>query len=622
MPHHAVLKEIAAASTRPRRPTSKASSSSTVVTYSTPRQTKYPQWTRLPYLILLEIFRYASTDYPTHLSAPTNIDHAWLYTTALTCKSFSEPALNLLYESPPVTPLFRYRKFTDTLAANPELGKKIRRIVAPSAEVLETRLVKLELENLIRLTPNIRDINISTQPWGVLTYFTPSGRTPDLPPGVLTAMKEMDVELKSWTWNGGLCWLIASHYDPRHETPKKMPRDMRGFGWMDVVHGELNSFKTLTTLTLEAFDTPSRAEWIEAGEDGELLGGEPEMLDVATIAGAIGRLKYLKDLRLKDCNFVTGYFLRQIAGVHHLKRLVLEDLNTCSGNDLAQFLRMGGKHLEELEVVHCQRVMEFLSVLETATPNLKSLLFEDVPGVLSDAALDLLEIPTPAWPATLESLVMRSLGNWRAVDCDRFLRSLVNTAHEGGFKSLREVDVWCILPELGWRDRATSRRYWGDEFAKAFLDRRCNAWKEFVQKKKSEGEEVKDDKDVSLGLCQKVMFRLDDSRPSGTQLNEADFLDLVNPQSRGTTRSRPAKRQAPKASSSSRRSKVASKSKVTKKTGKTASPAKRKRGGTESFIVGRKRPRYNSEEDEDFKVDELAYEDEDGNDSSWSYDED
>ncbi|KAK6534357.1 hypothetical protein TWF281_005680 [Arthrobotrys megalospora] len=598
-----------APSKRARKPT--ASSSSTKA-FTTPRQAKYPPWNSLPYIVLVPILRFAATNTQNN-SQP--IDHAWLANAARTCKAFLGPATDLLYHTPPMTPISRLRKFFDVLKANPFLAHKVRRIESHSAEICDTKLLRFGLQNIVQLSSNATEVCVSSGPWSPELLYA-SGRKPDMDPSVLTALKDNDIRLQNWTWDGELCWAIAAEYDNREGSPKKVARNQRGFGWLDAVHKDVEPFKSLKALTMTGFDTPKPLEYYRSEEEE----GEVEV-QIATIAGALGRLNYLKDLTLKDCTFVNAYFLSQLAGVHELKRLVLEDLKGINTADLQTFLQTSGKHIEELEIIHCPSVYAgFLSILDTATPNLKRLLYEDVPGILSHAELELLDIPMPRWPQTLESLIMRGLGNWTAADCERVLEGMADTARNGGFMSLREIDIWCILPELSWRDRAASRRKWGDEFAMAFLDRRGNAWKEFVAKKKSEGQKVKWDPDVTVGLCERVLFRLDDSRPTGNQLNEADFLDL--PENHRPTKRSPKKATAPKRASPKKKGKQAVALKELSPHSAKANPKKRKRTQkSQSFVVGSKRARYNSDEDEDFKVDQLAYEDEDGDDSSWSVDD-
>ncbi|KAK6340988.1 hypothetical protein TWF696_009300 [Orbilia brochopaga] len=615
-------------STRTRRSAAgKPSSSSAVVSYSTPRQSKYPAWKELPYLILLEIFRYAATK-PLDNGNPLN--HAWILGAAVTCKAFNEPAINLLYSSPPTIPYTRLRKLYEAIKNNPALGTKVHTIESLTTDILDPKIARFEFDSLLRFTPNIRDVCIGGLASRVDTMFQPTTKRISMSPAVLTTLEEMNVSLRSWTWDGYLCWGIAAQYDPRPDAPK-MSKEKRGFGWLDAVHSDLAVFKSLRKLTLTIFDFPLAWE-PEPGSDSGGERSEDEVrssaqTDIATIAGAIGRLKYLTDLTFFECAFVNGYFLSQIAGMQ-LKRLALEAIFACDTGDLQTFLRAGGKSLQELEIKSCGYIrVGFMSVLETATPNLKRLLFEDIPGLVDDQALEVLDIPMPQWPATLESLVMRSLGNWKVLDCEVFLRSLVDTARQGGFMSLREIDVWCILPKLGWRDRAESRKRWGDEFMMAFQDRREDAWKEFLRKKESEGEAIKEDPHAVQGLCQKVLFRLDDSRPTGNQLREEDFLDLEGRGSNGRT---PKKASRPAARKSSN-TKAKGKGKATASTSKKPSPKKKRSASSgqkrtrastsQSFVVGRKRPRYNSEDDEDFKVDQLAYDDEDGNDSSWSVDD-
>ncbi|KAK6361704.1 hypothetical protein TWF730_005418 [Orbilia blumenaviensis] len=592
---------------RARKPTNIDSNFSTK-TFATPRQAKYPPWANLPYLVLVPILKFAATNTQNN-SQP--IDHAWLANAARTCKSFLGPANDLLYHTPPMTPISRLRKFFDVLKANPVLARKVRRIESHSGEICDSKLLKFGLQDIVQLSSFVNEVCVSSGPWSPELLYA-SGRKPDMDPSVLTALTEHNVRLQNWTWDGELCWAIAAQYDTREESSKKMTRIQRGFGWLHTVHKDAEPFKSLKALTMTGFDTPRPLEHYRNEEDEAEVG-----VQIATIAGSLGDLKYLKDLTLKDCTFVNAYFLSQLAGVHELKRLALEDLKGINTTDLQSFLQISGKHIEELEVIHCPGIYAgFLSILDTATPNLKRLLYEDVPGILTHHELELLDIPMPRWPPTLESLIMRGLGNWTAADCERVLEGMADTSRNGGFMALREIDIWCILPELGWRDRAASRRKWGDEFAMSFLDRRGDAWKEFVAKKKSEGQKIKWDPSVTVGLCERVLFRLDDSRPTGNQLNEADFLDMS--ESRPARRS-PKKTAAPKKVSPKKKGKQA----VTKAPSPAKpSPKKRKRASkSQSFVVGSKRPRYDSDEDSDFKVDKLAYEDEDGEDSSWSVDE-
>ncbi|KAF3921396.1 hypothetical protein ABW21_db0200366 [Orbilia brochopaga] len=616
-------------STRARRSAAGKPSSSAIVSYSTPRQSKYPAWRELPYLILLEIFRYAATK---PLDQTNHLDHAWILGAAVTCKAFYEPAINLLYRSPPTTPYTRLRKVHEAISNNLALGAKIHTIESESTDILDAKQARFEFDNMLRMMPNIRDICIAGLSSKPLTLFAVPVKLVDMPPTILITLEEMNVSLRSWTWDGNICWSIAAQYDPRLDATKVM-KEKRGFGWLDAVHGDLNAFKTLRRLTMTSFKLPNDSHPARKIKEEDDVRENRTQRDIATVSGAIGRLKYLTDLALKDCAFVDGYFLSQISGMQ-LRRFSLDDIITCDTGDLQAFLQTSGKNLRELEVKSCMNIrLGFMSVLESATPNLKRLLFEDVPGMVDYQDLEHLEIPMPQWPATLESLVMRSLGNWKVLDCEVFLRSLVDTAREGGFMSLREIDVWCILPRLGWRDRAESRKRWGDEFMIAFQDRREDAWKEFLRKKKSEGEAIKQDRHAVKGLCQKVLFRLDDSRPTGNQLREEDFLDIDQRKSGGSssrgTRATPKKTSRATTSSSSSKTKAKGKGKATAAASKksppkkTASPGqKRKRASaSQSFVVGRKRPRYNSEDDEDFEADQLAYDDEDGDDSSWSNDD-
>ncbi|KAJ6262228.1 hypothetical protein Dda_3033 [Drechslerella dactyloides] len=597
-----------------RRQASGKPSSSAVVKYSTPRQAKYPRWTELPYYILVDIFRYAATIPPNNGSS---LDHAWILGLAVTCKAFHEPAIDLLYTAP-ATNMVAIRRLLETISQNPALGGKVRELESPFTYIVEPKISKFKLDQLLEYTPNIRHINIGGgfKRENASVPRTFPKQTDNRLPEVLATMEEKNISLRSWTWDRGFCKPLAAKFDPLPTPPKgKAARRNCNFRWLDIAHSDLAAFKRLRELTMTGFTCvcslePGSCDQVfhkQKGFEDRLL------LESVTIAGAIGKLKYLTDLNFQDCNFITGDFMNLIADMQ-LRRLSIDGSNSCSTDALRAFLLAGGKNLQELEIIHCPNVrLDFLSVLEMATPNLKSLVFEDVPGSVDDEDLEVMESPMPQWPATLQSILMRSLGNWTPVNCEVFLRSLVDAAREGSFTSLREIDVWCILPKLGWRDRAESRKRWGDEFMIAFQDRRSEAWKAFVRKKKSEGEAIKKGDFAVPAFCQKVLYRLDDSRPTGNQLREEDFLDAL-----GESRKPPKKKSKAKAKDTA----SASTSKKTlPKNGTSSEQKKKRKSDSHSFVVGRKRPRYNSEDDEDFEADQLAYEDEDGDDSSWSNNE-
>lgn len=66
-----------------------------------------PPWQTLPYQILLQIFYYASYPLVDERTFNQTANWHWLVQTSKLCRSFSEPALTVLYRSPCLTPMDR-----------------------------------------------------------------------------------------------------------------------------------------------------------------------------------------------------------------------------------------------------------------------------------------------------------------------------------------------------------------------------------------------------------------------------------------------------------------------------------------------------------------------------------
>jgi hypothetical protein len=66
-----------------------------------------PPWQTLPYQILLQIFYYASFPLVDERTFNQTANWSWLFQTSKLCRSFTEPALTVLYRSPCLTPMDR-----------------------------------------------------------------------------------------------------------------------------------------------------------------------------------------------------------------------------------------------------------------------------------------------------------------------------------------------------------------------------------------------------------------------------------------------------------------------------------------------------------------------------------
>jgi len=76
-----------------------------------------PPWMTLPYHILLQIFQYASYPlYDEYFRPMPSAD--WLLGTSRLCHSFAEPALTILYRSPPLVPMEHAHRLLQLLMAD------------------------------------------------------------------------------------------------------------------------------------------------------------------------------------------------------------------------------------------------------------------------------------------------------------------------------------------------------------------------------------------------------------------------------------------------------------------------------------------------------------------------
>ncbi|MDI1489166.1 MAG: hypothetical protein OHK93_008444 [Ramalina farinacea] len=136
-------------------------------------------WHTLPYHILELIFDYAS--YPLireNFFPNPSVD--WLCKLARLCKGFTEPALSVLYASPPLYPPARVRSLIKTLEITTPYTNyrgKIRRIDVEAIYVLSRKsggLPPLDISDLLSKTPQVRGIGLhmlsTSDRWGMSTH--------------------------------------------------------------------------------------------------------------------------------------------------------------------------------------------------------------------------------------------------------------------------------------------------------------------------------------------------------------------------------------------------------------------------------------------------------------------
>lgn len=171
-----------------------------------------PPWQTLPYHVLFEIFCYAS--YP-FIDERTGLRHSsvqWLVNVALLCRAFHEPALAALYYSPPLVPankchgllnlLFQPQDSTSTNYAN-----KIKELHVDAEALLLYKngpaLGYFDLSRLIERTPQVKKIRLYHREdffVGIPPEQLPLSKW-HYPKELFTSITERGLVLRSWDWN-------------------------------------------------------------------------------------------------------------------------------------------------------------------------------------------------------------------------------------------------------------------------------------------------------------------------------------------------------------------------------------------------------------------------------------
>ncbi|KAF1961269.1 hypothetical protein CC80DRAFT_436941 [Byssothecium circinans] len=413
-----------------------------------------PNWSSLPYHVLLQIFVYAS--HPLHDENMTQTSSiSWLVKVARTCSAFTKPALTALYRTPPIYAVKQHgRDLVQHLINPPADAVACYQVMVKRLELDATKMASstdplndaADLSALIAALTTVREIDI----------FDPVDRPPYrprlkrmrrwfYPDELFTALEQGTLRLKSWRWNG---IFFATTQGPL---------------WMKEVH-EAEAFQSLRELTLTKFDHDSkRKPEDDTPTTEELLGS------------ALGVLPNLKSLAFESCKVVNERLLPLLPSA--LTSLEITNCINVFSADLRAFLVDRGQHLEELVLNHNQCLdISFLVDLKQTCPRLEvlrmdlnyysSLAMSSDNEPLYDWLLGLDEIPT--WPSTLRIIDMEYLRHWSSDAATNFFASLVDSAEE--LPCLRELRISAMV-NLGWRQRADYRRRWASRFEHVFASR-------------------------------------------------------------------------------------------------------------------------------------------------------
>lgn len=412
-----------------------------------------PPWHTLPYQILFQIFQYASDPLYNDCYQP-NPTVAWLLQAALTCQSFTEPALSALYYSPPLTSPAQMKALVAHLGVqNPESVINYQsKINCIDVEALFTLTVKHNgqypdyLADLVRLTPQLKFLGIHLlrdKPCGrrLGSQCFGTGRTV-YRESLFTALEETKISLLCWKWN--FCFNCRRALAHPHSFPWRSLKELhRG-----------SPFVTLRSLRIAWYDVSM-------------------CIDEVLLAGAISALPNLKHLSFEVADLGNGDLLPKLP--RSLESLHISECACLTSDMLYSFLLTHGGNLRELVLDYNQSLsLSFLVILAVACPQLRclkmDLTFHSSFTTFSDSnpnfetLLSHNQIPT--WPRTLQSLELLHLRKWDATSAENLFASLISSAIE--LPDLRRLILKASI-EIGWRDRAVFRDRWIGTMQKVFL---------------------------------------------------------------------------------------------------------------------------------------------------------
>ena len=410
-------------------------------------------WHTLPYHILELIFDYASHPLIREDFSP-NQSVNWLFKLARLCKGFAEPALSVLYASPPLYPPARVRSIIKTLEISTPYANyrgKVRRIDVEAIQVLSRKsggLPPLDISDLLSKTPQVRGIGLYmhsiSDRWRMGVHHVARNIYGH---SFFQTLEQTGIRLLDWTWNANLCSGPNHHLQlERHTDPV---------------------FQSLRSLTLNNVAASRR----DFQEDGTITRPFQFMFAIY-----LERLPNLQRLILKNSELVDDGFL-----IHLPASLQSLEISNCpvESIDVTKYIQAKGQNLRSLILDHNQHLdLSFLHTLSTSCPILEVLKMDliyysplQVVAVIEPQYEQLLSASEmPTWPSTLRSIELYHLRRWTTAVAKDFFQGLVDAAPR--LHDLRQLKIKASLDESGWRDRVAFRDFWIQRMSDVF--QRCS----------------------------------------------------------------------------------------------------------------------------------------------------
>jgi hypothetical protein len=517
-----------------------------------PSDGKIPNWSALPYHVLLSVFQLAYNTFR-HDERGSQTSINWILRAARTCRAFAEPALTAFYRAPSIPSNAHAHLFMDLISKPKEeltfdYSMKVRQLdidIAVLAYSVPGR-GRPDIAQLIARLPKLKSIQLYNEIDERPIYLPLLNSHPnwEYPPNLFDSLQQNNIRLDGWRWH--------SHLAPSYLNTSNA-------SWLQDIHSS-PPFKSLERLEMSQFT-----------------------LEYPGLSESLAPLENLRTVELVFCGFAAEdfepevpFFLPPTVENLHLSFSIVPLLR------MLDILSTSGPRLKELHIVDTKfNPLPLLYQLNELCPKLE-VLHLDSPTIMDAQNIDTTQawssedlISRPAtWPGTLREIHILNHRFNNPTVAEGFFQSLLDAAPH--LPSLR-ILVLKAAVDIAWRQRAVFRDRWTARLERVFLRRHSKppsphlasfaafrAWKaqqeqaaESSRKKTAaatahvrEGgaatqdsparglrsrdpppqrEHAEGDTDVEEvfihGMCDAVTIRLDNLRPARDQYTEADFLD-------------------------------------------------------------------------------------------------
>ncbi|KAL3421263.1 hypothetical protein PVAG01_07708 [Phlyctema vagabunda] len=429
-----------------------------------------PPWQSLPYHILVQIFKYATYPLYNETTFQPNISSQWLFNMARECRAFAEPAITVLYASPPLIPMEKAHKLVGLLNADPApmlfaYRQKVQSLRIDVGQVATYSLSgygHVDLHKLVKNLPRLLDLEFYHQK--------------DMAP-----YRSLEETIK-WAYPDSL-FQALEEINPEHDavnndnslvrTNKSSVTYLRSWRWSSRLAGKDRPIEKLRQIHQTAPFVAIRKLSFVNYQIPVLKKDEADPKHEEVLAGALSVLSKLEHLIFESSTLVNTKLLPLLPS--NLRNLELINCWEVISDDFEDFLNTHGSQLRCLTLNHNQSLsLSWLPSLATACPHLQVFRMDFTcynlhttyrdGDPLYERLLQPGEVPT--WPPTLQILELVEARKWEAEATATFFQSLLNSACD--LPHLRQLVLRVGVMNLGWRDRATFRESWEKGLRRVF----------------------------------------------------------------------------------------------------------------------------------------------------------